>query len=428
MNLPVEKSDVWTVSRLNLSVRDIVQNQPGLRNVWVGGEIYNLTYHASGHIYLSLKDDESTISCTFFKGANARFRNLKLRAGMKVIVRGNVTVYVPRGSYQLNIQEIRPAGEGDLRQKIEQLKKKLSDEGLFQSSRKQQLPVLPMTLGVASAATGAAIKDIIRVARRRFPRINILLAPCLVQGEGAVDSVIAAIDALNQPEWNVDIIIAGRGGGSFEDLLAFSDEKVVRAYAASRIPIISAVGHEIDNPISDLAADVAAPTPSAAAEAAVPEIHEFYDRLEDSGMRLRAALRNRHSEGRERLRYIMGSAIFQSPLSILETPSQSLDLVWKDLRSSMRDRVREERSRLKDYDRLPDLFKARMSTKRSHFELAAERLQSFSPLGTLGRGYAVLRDEKGQVIRASEQVIVGQKLETLLGKGRLRVRVEETIV
>lgn len=416
--------DLWTVTRLSLAIREALQGNPRLQGIWLEGEINNLVYHTSGHIYFSLKDRESTISCTFFKGVNQRFNSIRLADGMKVLVRGGVSTFAPRGSYQFNVQYLTPAGEGELRLKIEQLKNQLFKEGLFDTEKKKKLPVLPINLGVATAPTGAAFQDIIRVSRSRFPGINILLAPCQVQGEGSERSIISAIQILNRPELEIDVIIAGRGGGSFEDLMAFNDENVVRAYAASRVPIISAVGHEIDHPLTDLAADAYAATPSAAAEMAVPVYNDLLEDIEECAIRMKYSLENRHKHEKHRLIRLLKSRIFLEPAGIFQPFGQNLDTIWKDIQNVMRNITGEHRVQLAEFVSLPGLFNHNLARIRSRFELATERLSNFSPLATLQRGYSVVRNAKKQVIRKSSDVKQGDSLEVMLSEGSLEVVVK----
>ena len=327
--------DVWSVSRLNQTISNVLQSESAIQGIWLEGEIFNLTYHNSGHIYFSLKDQKSTVNCTFFKGANQKLKGLRLQVGMQIMAFGGVSVYQPRGNYQFNVQRVTLAGEGELRLRIEQLKKKLHQEGLFNPEKKRPLPFLPLTIGVATASTGAAIQDIIRVSRYRFPEINILLAPCVVQGEGAVSSIVSAIQALNDPSLGVDVIIAGRGGGSFEDLMAFNEEPVVRAYADSRVPIVSAVGHEIDSPLTDLAADAYAPTPSAAAEKVVPVRQDLEQMLDDADYRMANALSQRLRNVKDRVIRVATSAVYENPMAILKHPAETLQWQLRELQSSM---------------------------------------------------------------------------------------------
>jgi len=419
--------DVWSISRLNQVVRNTLQNERSLQNIWVEGEVYNLTYHSSGHIYFSLKDDQSSVNCTFFKTANASFRDIKLKEGMQVLVKGGISVYLVRGTYQFNVSRVMLSGEGDLRLRIEQLKKKLHAEGLFATEKKKRLPVVPLTLGVATAPTGAAIQDIIRVARNRFANINILLAPCLVQGEEAPGSIVEAIEALNRPEFGVDVIIAGRGGGSFEDLLAFNDEAVVRAYHASRIPIVSAVGHEIDTPLTDFAADASAPTPSAAAEMVVPVINNVLGRIDECTERLYLSLLNRKKNETVRLKRIFLSRVYENPGSILESHQLTLDLLSKELKQKMTERLRQAREQTLYSDAIPALYEKRLSILEKRCAIALERLSNFSPLATLKRGYSIVRKpDSNVVLRDAAQTSPGEELEILLHRGRVTVRVEST--
>ncbi len=414
---------IFSISQLNNLVRDILQNELHIQNIWIEGELSNYIQHTSGHIYFSLKDEQSAISCTFFRGSNLRQRELKLQNGMRVQVRGGISVYPARGQYQFNVQQVIPAGEGMLRLRIEQLKRKLHSEGLFDAARKKPLPRFPFTLGVATAPTGAAIQDIIRVARQRFPGLSILLAPCIVQGPEAPDSITLAIELLNRPELGVDVIIAGRGGGSFEDLLAFNEESVVRAFAASRVPIVAAVGHEIDHPLADLAADDFAATPSAAVEKAIPVIQDTIERIEEQALRIRYALVTNHRRGKDRLRRLLQARVHTTPRGFLEPFMQILDNAEKEMAVAVRGHLDEGRQRFENTRNLGLYFQARVRKYSAKFDVLSERLANFSPLGTLKRGYAIVRDQKKAIVRTSDQVSVGEPLEIILGKGRLQVEV-----
>ncbi len=416
--------NVWSIAKLNFAIKNHLEGNPYFQNIYVEGEISNLVKHSSGHIYMSLKDEQSSIRCTFFKNANQKFKDVRLAEGLKIVAGGSISVYAPRGDYQLNITRVMPSGEGEMRLRIEKLKKKLYEEGLFDSARKKLLPFMPVTLGVATAPTGAAIKDIIRVARNRFPGINILLAPCLVQGNEAIDSIVTAIEALNDPSLGVDLIIAGRGGGSFEDLMAFNEEPVVRAFAESKIPIISAVGHEIDSPVSDLAADAFAATPSAAAEMAVPVYSEILDSLDDQGLRLRVALKNKYRIEKDRLFALLKSRVHLQPRAVLDAPGQSLDLISRELKQQMIQRMKESRNLLKAFDVLPLHYNNQIREHKKNFTVVSERLSSFSPLATLKRGFSVVRNGKKQIIRKHSDTKVGESLEVILFEGKLSVKVE----
>ncbi|MCB1169942.1 MAG: exodeoxyribonuclease VII large subunit, partial [Leptospiraceae bacterium] len=378
-----------------------------------------------GHIYFSLKDDRCNVSCTFFRGANQKLKGLKLQVGMQIMAFGGVSVYQPRGTYQFNVQRVTLAGEGELRLRIEQLKKRLNEEGLFNPERKKSIPFLPLTIGVATASTGAAIQDIIRVARSRFPGVNILLAPCVVQGEGAVKSICNAIEALNAPELNVDVIIAGRGGGSFEDLMAFNEEAVVRAYAASTVPIVSAVGHEIDSPLTDLAADAYAPTPSAAAERVIPVRDELEQTLDDADYRMASALNQRLRNVKERIQRVASSGVYQNPLAILKHPHQRLDWTAREIHSRMQ-AIHVQSSRdLDRFSHLPMIFGRELDRHSRAFSLLAERLDNYSPLGTLRRGYSAVRNEAGTVVRGVSELKADQEVEILFAEGKARARITD---
>ncbi|MCP5483635.1 MAG: exodeoxyribonuclease VII large subunit [Spirochaetales bacterium] len=414
-----------SVTQVNQIVRDRLLSEERLRAVFVEGEVSNVNYHTSGHIYFSLKDNDSTIRCTFFRANNQRFKSIRLANGNKIVVAGSISLYMARGEYQINVGRVMLAGEGQIRLQIEALKQKLHAEGLFDATRKRLPPALPLTIGVATASTGAAIKDIIRTARRRYPSVNILLAPCRVQGEAAALSIVQAIGLLNEPRFGVDVIIAGRGGGSFEDLLAFNDERVVRAFAASRLPIVSAVGHDIDHPLSDLAADLAAPTPGSAAEAVVPDVIGLQEILSEAGARMRLALRTRHTTEQARLKRVFRSRVFANPLSLFEPHWQGLDRLIRQLTLASAGTLSAATRTLQNRAvMLPVFFERRLHRAKARFGAQNERLLALSPLGVLGRGFAVVRDQNKAVVRDAASVSENQTLEVLLRRGRLLVRVE----
>ncbi|MCE9599390.1 MAG: exodeoxyribonuclease VII large subunit [Spirochaetia bacterium] len=418
---------ILTIGQINTIVRDVLASELHLQNIWIEGEISNLVTHTSGHIYFSLKDESSALACTFFKGANQRNRDVKIANGLRIQARGGISVFVPRGQYQFNVQQVLPAGEGLLRLKIEQLKRKLHAEGLFAGEKKRPLPSFPFTLGIATAPTGAAIQDIIRVARSRFPSINLLLAPCMVQGPEAADSIAYAIDLLNRPELEVDVIIAGRGGGSFEDLLPFNDEMVVRAFARSRVPIVSAVGHEIDHPLTDLAADDYAATPSAAVQKVVPIIGEIMDRVEECALRLRYSLLQNHKRGKDRLQRVLTSRVHKKPTAMLEPAFMELDALDRGINTAMRARINHNQRQLETFQNLSMLYSSRVQEFWEHFRIVEERLTNFSPLGTLKRGYSILRNVDKKILRRAKETRPGEKLEVILSEGKLLVHVDQVI-
>lgn len=410
------KPRFYTVAEINSLVKSEVENNPYLSSVWIKGEVYNLTYHSSGHIYFTLKDDTASISAVFFKYAN---KNLKFRLeeGMKVLVFGGITVFEKRGSYQFNVLQARPEGAGELQKRIEQLKKKLSDEGLFDQSKKKNLPFLPARLGIVTSPTGAAVRDIIKVALRRYSNIEIIIAPAKVQGDDAAVSIAEAIKELNRPEWKIDVIIAGRGGGSFEDLMPFNEEVVIRAFAESTVPIISAVGHQIDHPLSDDAADVAAPTPSAAAEIAVPVKSDLVDEIEYLKTRMSNALSGNYEKYRATLLNLVSKKVFKSPYEILNSRQMLLSDVENRMAFFMKNRVsflREKFLRLPDISRLQ---KKVIVQKKHDLELLTQNLNNLSPLNIMSRGYSIILDSELRIIKSVENLRHGDTVEIRFADG-----------
>ncbi|TGK08674.1 exodeoxyribonuclease VII large subunit [Leptospira fletcheri] len=418
----MEDSKPLSVSEVNSIVKQLLTGPDLLRNVWVQGEISNLSRSHQGHIYFNLKDPKSLLACTFFSYSNGRYKGRSLENGMEVRAYGSISVYEPRGQYNLNVSRVEEVGQGDLLVKIEELKRKLASRGVFDPEKKRELPAFPWTIGVATSPTGAAIEDIIRIAKQRFPKINILISPCLVQGDGAPESIVGAIRELNDPAWAVDVIIAGRGGGSFEDLIAFNDERVVLAFSESRIPIISAVGHQIDSVLSDLAADAFAPTPTAAAEIAVPEMEVVESELSEFGSRLESALKNQVRNLNERLRILTNKMVFTDPKSMLNDRILRLDETGSRIQLLGRNFLMQARAKLLPLSTgLPLTFRALLERKRKQFELLAGKVEGLSPLGTLNRGYAVLRTREKQVVTSPAEVKMDEELEVILSGGRLRV-------
>lgn len=416
-----------SITKLNQFVNEALRREIRLQNIWIEGEITNYNHNrGSGHIYFSLKDDQSVMDCTFFKYANARYAGPALKDGTKILAKGGISTFPARGRVQFNIQTVMLAGEGALRLKIEELKQRLFKEGLFDPSRRRPLPAMVRTIGVATAPGGAAIQDIIRVARLRHPLVNILLAPCQVQGPEAPASVCEAIRLLNLPEMEVDVIIAGRGGGSFEDLLAFNDESVIRAFAASRVPIVSAVGHEIDAPLTDLAADAHAPTPSAAAQKVVFDFRSVEMSLERSHERLRQALRNRYRSDRDRLRAILRSAALASPRGAVQNRIQLIDDLAKTMRQGLFQIVQDRRMRFRSSEVIPVHYRAIVRHAQRSFAIASERLMNFGPLATLQRGYSIVLEEDGTVVRSISGLAKGARLEIVLSDGRASVTLDDT--
>ncbi len=383
-----------TVSQLTQALSDVVHERFG--TVRVEGEVGRITVARSGHWYLNLKDEGAVLDAAVFRGANQRM-SWRPREGDKVVATGELSIYAPRGSYSLIVRRLERAGAGDLLARLEEMKRKLAAEGLFAPERKRPLPAVPRAVGVVTSATGAALRDILRVADGRWPGLPIYLAPCLVQGDGAAAQIAAAI-RLMEAHGKADVIIVGRGGGSAEDLWAFNEEPVVRAVAACAIPVVSAVGHETDTSLCDLAADLRAATPSHAAELVVPEREGLVALVRDLRERLSLASARQLERKRQRVQAIK-----------LRDP---------------RRRVIEARMRADDLDaRLRRAAALRIERGRSAVELKAARLRALSPLAVLDRGYAIALRE-GRAIRDVAELSAGERVELRLARGSAELRVE----
>jgi len=429
---------ILTVSELTLLVRDrLEQSFPDL---WVEGEVSNLRTPSSGHLYFTLKDRSCQIRAVLFKTGVRRLR-FALREGLQVIVRGQLTVYEPRGEYQIILDYLEPKGIGALQLAFEQLKEKLAGEGLFDPARKRPLPFLPHRVGIVTSLSGAAIRDILTVLERRCPILSVLIYPAPVQGESAALLIAEAIRRLGA-SGEVDVMIVGRGGGSLEDLWCFNDEAVVRAVAASPVPIVSAVGHEIDFTLVDFAADYRAPTPSAAAEAVAPVLADLARGLRDLGARRDRAARLVVTLGRQRLntsRKTLPTLMLrlQRPAQRLDELSVRLRIAWQDSLTHLLERVSGYRHDLATWSPLgrvkrglvlvPQLWKrleARMRSsqvgKRQALAALLSTMDSLSPLAVLARGYSILQTIPGGVIvRSARDVAVADEVRARLAKGEL---------
>jgi exodeoxyribonuclease VII large subunit len=411
-----------TISELTRIIKASLEYNPALRNVWVKGEISNLTMHSSGHVYFSIKDSGAVISAALFKG-DAQNVSFKLAEGLEVLALGNISVYEKRGSYQIIVKELLLEGIGELQRQIDELKKRLFKEGIFDPSRKRPIPFLPRRIGVVTSPTGAAFRDILKVALRRHPSIEVLLAPAKVQGNDAPQTIVRAIEELNKPKYSIDLIIAGRGGGSFEDLLPFNDEAVVRAFAGSRIPIISAVGHQIDHPLTDDAADAYAPTPSAAAEMAVPVVSEIRDELTSFLNRSENIIKGKINEHRKMIESHLSRRVFADPKNILYMKEIRLD----EIRNNMVFSLRETLSRYKyRFAGIPDPDKS----VRQFLDKTAERFtravistEHLSPMKILQRGYAAAVDIRGAVIKSVDNIKPDDRINLFVADGRINCTV-----
>ncbi|EIK97712.1 exodeoxyribonuclease VII large subunit [Pseudomonas sp. M47T1] len=434
--------EVLTVSQLNGRARVLLEDV--FSNIWVEGEISNLARPASGHVYFTLKDSGAQVRCALFRQNAQRVRQA-LRDGLAVKVRGKVSLFEGRGDYQLILDTVEPAGDGALRLAFDALKEKLSAEGLFSTERKVALPAHPQRIGIVSSPTGAVIRDIISVFRRRAPQVELTLIPTAVQGREAINQIVRGIKLADAGGF--DAIILARGGGSLEDLWCFNEEAVARAVAACVTPIVSAVGHETDVSISDFVADVRAPTPSAAAELLAPDASELQRRLETLQRRLLMRMQNRLAHDRLRLEGL--TKRLRHPGERLRQQAQRLDDLDMRLRRAFEQRLNLRKHRLAQLEtrlagqhpgrtlamlrqrveglaeRLPRAMREGLKARRVQLTNQMQTLHIVSPLATLSRGYSILLDERGQAIRSAEQTRTGQRLTAKLGEGELQVRVED---
>lgn len=394
--------NVLTVTQLNTYIKACFEENPVFRTVYISGEISNFKHAYSGHLYFTLKDKASQLKCVMFASNSARMRFLPDN-GMKVICRGRVSCYERDGVYQLYAEEMQPDGLGALNLAFEQLKEKLSKEGLFSEDRKRPIPKYPSKIGVVTSPTGAAIQDITKILARRFPLADVVLYPALVQGEGSAEDITKGIHTLNALG-DIDVMIVGRGGGSLEDLWSFNTEIVARAVAASAVPVISAVGHETDFTICDFTADLRAPTPSAAAELAVPDKYSQMVYLASMEEKLGVVLQNRLDSERIHLDHIMSSQFFTSRYAFI---------------SEQKEYVRDNASRLKKY------FQAGIEQKYLLLNDAMSSLNALSPLAVLLRGYAVAFTGKDKLIRSVKDVKENEQLKLRLQDGTVECVVDK---
>ncbi len=392
----VFEEQIMTVGQLNLFIKDIFGQIPILNNIKIKGEISNFKHHSSGHMYMSLKDDTGVIRAVMFKNS-AMYLKFRPENGMQVIASGRVSVYERDGQYQLYINEMEQDGKGNLYEQFEKLKKQLEKEGLFDSAKKKPIPQYPKKIGVITAATGAAVRDILNILSRRYKVADICLYPTLVQGDGAAESIKTAIEYFNQNS-SCDVIIVGRGGGSIEDLWAFNEEVVARAIFASRIPIISAVGHETDFTIADFVADLRAPTPSAAAELAVPDGNELLEKLQTMDLRLLSAAKKVLENRRLVLKLYADKQVLKNPILKINEKAIYLDHLSKMFEGAAK-----------------HIFEK----KKQQLGIMASRMEGLSPLKTLSRGYSVAKNDKGQVVKSVSQVNSGETVMITVQDGEV---------
>jgi exodeoxyribonuclease VII large subunit len=446
-NLAPERK-IWSVAELTARISATLAAQ--FSNIWVEGEVSNFKAAQSGHLYFTLKDAKAQVRCVCFRNQAIRLK-FRPEDGLKLIVRGSISVYEPRGEYQIYVEHIEPAGLGALQLAFEQLKKRLAAEGLFDESRKKPLPVMPRRVGVVTSPRGAAVRDIIRILRRRFPNLHLIVYPVRVQGEGAAEEIAAALKYFDRKQL-VDVILLARGGGSIEDLWAFNEEVVARAISACTIPIVSGVGHEIDFTIADFVADVRASTPSAAAEIVVKSREEFDRHLKALEDRISQQMRYLLLEWRHRLKELSTHMGFRRLEDLLRQHRQQTDELASRLGIGMQARIDSLRrrytiagTRMASFDlrgRIRTLglrlvqrsmelnvrMERFMAGKHQQLERLRLQLDERSPLRVLERGYAICTDAAGNVVRGADQVSIGSEVSVQLARGRLGAEVRQRIL
>ena len=409
-----------TVSKVTDYIGELIGSDSNLKHIFIKGELSNVKLYQSGHLYFTLKDDESQIRGVMF-GARYKLR-FKPKDGMKVLIEGKIEVYKNYGTYQLYVSEISKDGIGDLHRRFEELKEKLNKEGLFDESHKKKIPNFPSRIGVVTAANGAAIRDIITTIKRRWPLCEVILFPSLVQGEKAAENIVYQIK--RSENYNLDTLIVGRGGGSIEDLWSFNEEIVARAVYDCTTPVISAVGHEIDFTISDLVADLRAPTPTAAAEIAVPPYGEIKNALKQLETRANLAVNKTFNENKSRLDYIVSKKLVKDPHEIYAPKEMLLDNVCNRLEHSSKSIILVNKSKL-DIVKNSNIFKSPdsiINKQKENYLLQISKLDVLNPLNTLKRGYTLAKSN-GKVISSSKDVNSGDELEIEFDDGNVNTRV-----
>jgi exodeoxyribonuclease VII large subunit len=437
------------ISAVTRYIKRLFENDGNLQDVWVKGELSNVKLHSRGHLYFTLKDANSRVSAVMFAGNN-KYLNFKPEEGMNVLIQGSFSVYEPQGQYQLYARTMQQDGVGNLFLAYEALKNKLEREGLFDSSRKKLLPKFPIKLGVITSPTGAAVRDIITTIKRRFPLATVTLFPVLVQGPGAAPSIVRAIEQANELN-KADVLIVGRGGGSIEELWAFNEEIVARAISLSRLPVISAVGHETDFTIADFVADLRAPTPTAAAELAVPHLDELGDRLHQRSVRLKRVMGDFLAGHQQHLSRLQKSYAFKYPTQLVKQKEQELDRHIDKLRRTAETFLGEHQKQLTQMQRQLALFspagqlqKANEKVNLLHKNLIKEtnrhvrqhqtnfsnkisRLSSLNPLAIMDRGYSLTyKKGKNELVKSVKQVNSGESLTIKLKDGQIDCHITGT--
>lgn len=400
-----EKTRIYSVWEITRYIKQKLDSDELLRDIYVKGELSNVSQPTSGHVYFTLKDEYAELRCVMFRDRNALLK-FTLEDGMSVIVRGHISVYEKRGKYQLYVEELQESGIGELYRAFEQLKKKLKDEGMFDAAYKKPIPAIPRTIGIITSPTGAAIRDMINITKRRFPHVHILLAPVAVQGEEAAPQIVNAIKLMNRVNselMKVDVLVVGRGGGSIEELWAFNEESVARAIFASEIPVISAVGHETDFTISDFVADRRAATPSEAAELVVPDKRQIEKNLSAFELQLRQNIYKMIEEQRRRLESIEKNVLFRTPTERINQYRQTVDELKRTLIAEVIHRVQLHKKEL---------------------QALTGKLDALSPRAILKRGYSICLKEQ-KVVRSVMDITTGDMLRVLFQDGEAISEVKE---
>lgn len=444
--MPIANSpSIFTVSRLNQTVRTLLEQEMG--QVWISGEISNFSQPSSGHWYFTLKDDTAQVRCAMFRNSNRRV-TFRPQHGQQVLVRANITLYEPRGDYQIIVESMQPAGEGLLQQQYEQLKQRLTAEGLFDQRHKQALPSPARQVGIITSKSGAALHDILHVLKRRDPSLPIVIYPTSVQGADAPSQIVRAIELANLRE-ECDVLIVGRGGGSLEDLWSFNDERVARAIFASSIPVVSAVGHETDLTIADFVGDVRAPTPSAAAEIVSRNQLELLRQIQSQQTRMEMAMDYYLAQRMQRFTRLQHRLQQQHPQLRLARQQTTLERLQQRLNVAIdaklrrsgqlqqrlaqrlnqqqpQARIHRAQTRIQQLEyRLSQVISARLSGTRQRFGTALAQLEAVSPLATLARGYSVTTAQDGKVLKKAKQIKSGDTLTTRLEDGWVKSQVTD---
>jgi len=444
LNLAPERK-IWSVAELTARISGVLASQ--FSNLWVEGEVSNYRPAQSGHLYFTLKDAKAQVRCVCFRTQAMRLK-FRPEDGLKIIVRGSISVYEPRGEYQIYVENIEPMGLGALQLAFEQLKKRLEAEGLFSAARKKPLPLLPNRIGLITSPRGAAVRDVVRILRRRFSNVHLTVFPVRVQGEGSAEEIVKALKFFNQKKL-ADVLILARGGGSLEDLWSFNEEAVARAIAASTIPVISGIGHETDFTIADFVADVRASTPSAAAELVVQTRREFDKNIAELRSALAEQMRYRILVLSRRVHELSARRGFRRPLDLLRQQRQRADEMTSRLALGLRAQLEKSRRRFTaahlrimsfDFRARIAAFRLRLEKRGAELSVRAERLlrakrerldrlrlqlEERGPLRVLERGYAIATDAAGNVLREVTQVALGDSVAIQLHRGRLTTEVKK---